>query len=312
MFNVHWENSVSSPSCFPLPWCITDTTVLPTLLEIVNGVEVGKEHEMTFSMAELCLPTLALWQTDWALPTCSTDWVWAGAWRHSPAWTPRTKPWFWQSGGWGWHHMNEWNRVTHVKPCMLSSGWDYPGERCSKGPCLKYLAIQTHSFDVHKILPSLLKLFRWSSSPRHGSSSVQDPSNIRKYSIYPSQWWGSQDRKTSGPGVVLEGCEGATVLLLTQPPPPGSGCTPAAPRGWSQPGSCPTLCPSAPCPWPLCLSPWQQLAAAIGYGIWSLCSTQTRHTFISKNQAGIFQHWHQFWVGFQKRDFSHLHVIKPY
>lgn len=107
--------------------------------------------------------------------------------------------------------MNEWNRGTHVKPCMLSSGWGYPGERCSKGPCLKYLAIQTHSFDVHKILPSLLNLFRWSSSPRHGSSSVQDPSNIRKYSIYPSQWWGSQDRKTQGPGVVLEGCEGATV-----------------------------------------------------------------------------------------------------
>lgn len=40
--------------------CSTDTNELPTLLEIVNGVEVGKEHEMTFSMAELCLSTLAL------------------------------------------------------------------------------------------------------------------------------------------------------------------------------------------------------------------------------------------------------------
>lgn len=37
----------------------TDTIVLPTLLlEPVNAVEVGKEHEMTFSMAELCLPPL--------------------------------------------------------------------------------------------------------------------------------------------------------------------------------------------------------------------------------------------------------------
>lgn len=164
------------------------TLLLPILLlEIVNGLEAGKEHGMTFFMAVLCLPTLALWWTDWALPTCSTDWVWAGAWRHSSAWTPKTKPWFWQPGGWDWHHMNEWNRGTHVKPCMLSSGWGYPGERCNKGTCLKQLAIQTPSFDVHKILPSHLKVFRWISSPGHGSSSVQDPSNIRKYTIYPAK-----------------------------------------------------------------------------------------------------------------------------
>lgn len=126
---------------------------------------------------------------------------------------------------------HEWNRDTHVKPSMLSSVWGYPGEICWKGPCLKYFAIQTHCFDVHKILPSLLKVYRWISSLGHGSSSVQGPSNIRKYPIYPAQWWGSQDRKTAGPGVMLEGCESASVLLLTQAPPPSSGCTPAAPRG---------------------------------------------------------------------------------
>lgn len=69
---------------------------------------------------------------------------------------------------------------------------------------------------------------------------------------------------------------------------------------------------SVPCPWLLRLSPRQQLGAAIGYGIWISCSTQARHTFICKNQAGMFQHWHQLLIGFQKRDFSHLHVIKPY
>lgn len=80
------------------------------------------------------------------------------------------------------------------------------------------------------------------SSPGRGSSPVQDPSNIRKYCIYPTPWQGSQDRKTRGPGVKLEGCETTAVLLLTQPPPPSSVCSPAAPRGWCQPGSCPTVC----------------------------------------------------------------------
>lgn len=69
---------------------------------------------------------------------------------------------------------------------------------------------------------------------------------------------------------------------------------------------------SAPCPRPLCLSPWQQLEADTGYGIWILCPSQTQHRFVCKNQAGIFQHWHQLVTGFQKRDFFHLHVIKPY
>lgn len=68
---------------------------------------------------------------------------------------------------------------------------------------------------------------------------------------------------------------------------------------------------SAPCPWAPPLSPRQQLAAGTGYEIWLVCSTQTRHGFICKNQAGIFQHWHRLLTGFRKRDFSHLHVIKP-
>lgn len=52
------RNPVSGPSCFPLPCYSTDTAVLPALLlEIVKGVEVGKEHEMTSFMAQLCLPT---------------------------------------------------------------------------------------------------------------------------------------------------------------------------------------------------------------------------------------------------------------
>ena len=157
-------------------------------------------------------------------------------------------------------------------------------------------------------------MYRWISSQGHRSSSVQDPSNIRKYSIYPPQQWGSRDRKTAGPGVVLEGCETATVLLLTQPPPPNAGCAPAAHRwlisAWLLSDRLRHVA-SAPCPWAPRPSPWQQLAVGIGYRIWTLCCTQTRHRFICKNRAGIFQHWHQLLTGFWKRDFSHLHVIKP-
>lgn len=67
-------------------------------------------------------------------------------------------------------------------------------------------------------------MYRWISSLGHWSSSVQDPSNVRKYSIYPPQQWGSQDRKAAGPGCMLEGCTQHWLYPSSSPGVPLAGC----------------------------------------------------------------------------------------
>lgn len=137
-------------------------------------------------------------------------------------------------------------------------------------------------------------MYRRISSPGHRSSSVQDPSNTRKYSIYPPQRRGSQDKKAAGPGVVAGG---AARVRQSCRSPSRLHPTPPAPQqltgAWAQPGSRPSVGPS----------PRQQPAAGIAYGIWTLRCTQIRRRFICKNRAGIFQRWHRLLTGLRKRDF---------
>lgn len=103
---------------------------------------------------------------------------------------------------------------------------------------------------------------------------------------------------------MLEGCEkGAKSYCSPSHLHPALAAPQQLPEADLSLASVPLCVASVPCPWPRRLSPWQQLAAAIGYAIWILCSTQTRHRFICKNQAGIFWHQHQLWVGFQKKRF---------
>lgn len=199
----------------------------------------------------------------------------------------------------------------------MLSGCCYPWERGWKSPCLKYLATQTSHSAAHKILPHLLKPYCTDGSLLQDIRVRQcgTPLMSGNTLLIPPRRWGSRARKAAGPGAVLEGCESVAVLLLTQLPPPSFGCTPAAHRtlmsAWLLSDRLQRVA-SAPRPWAPHSSPWQQLAVGIGYGIWTLCCTQIWQRFICKNRAGIFQHWHQLPTGFRKRDFSHLHVIKPY